>query len=264
MKVKSVVKVMNFHSLLRVEKSRRRAEKYLAIQEELERMMKPIVNNRNLQIDKYIKKPNPNNPVLRIYLGSDFGFCGSVNSYVSREMQTSETPGTERIIIGKKIRKGREAEVSMLQEEIDERFDEIRSLFRKAVLENRYSAVEVVYNRFYSISQIRPMVYRIYPLELEPDDADQTTGDYFVEGDAARMLSEMIVLYLTASFRIAAASAYASENITRRNVTQESLKKIDELETEQGRMERKEKNRLSFAKTIDNYTKQAFGGGKHK
>lgn len=56
--------------------------------------------------------------------------------------------------------------------------------------------------------------------------------------------------------RIAAASAYAAENIMRQNATSESLKKLDELETEAVRAERKERNQASFRKTIDSFIKQ--------
>ena len=256
MNVKSVVKVMNFHSLLRVEKSRRDAEKYLAIQDELENMMRPILNNRNLQMDKIIKLPDPNKPVLRIYLGSDFGFCGSVNTSVSKEMNSDEN--ADRIVIGKKLKAHNETEVEMLQEEIEQRFAELYGYFVKAVTERCWSAIEIVYNRYYSISQIKPEVHRIYPLELKPSEKSEASGDYMIEGDPERMLSDMIILYITESFRIAVASAYASENITRRNVTQESLKKLDEIEEENLKAERKKKNAASFAKTIDNYIKQTY------
>ena len=256
MKVKSVVKVMNFHSLLRVEKSRRRAERYSSMQVELETMMKSIMNNRNLRMDKIIRMPDPDKPVLRIYLGSDFGFCGSINTSVAQVM--NEDVNSEKIVIGKKFKHHDEADLTMLQEEIEERFPEIKEYFRRAVTERCWSAVELVYNRYYSISQIKRIVHRIYPLELEEDDFGNASGDYIIEGDPERMLTEMIVLYLTEAFRIATASAYASENITRRNVTQESLKKIDEIEEENRKAERKEKNRISFSKTIDTYITQAY------
>ena len=256
MKVKSVVKVMNFHSLLRVEKSRRLAERYSSMQSELEKMMGPIMNNRNLQMDKIIRLPDPDKPVLRIYLGSDFGFCGSINTSIAQVMNEDED--VEKIVIGKKFKANNDAELVLLQEEIEDRFGEIKEYFSRAVTERCWSAIELVYNRYYSISQIKRIVHRIYPLELEGAESQYSIGDYMIEGDPERMLTDMIVLYLTEAFRIAVASAYASENITRRNVTQESLKKIDEIEEETRKAERKEKNRVSFAKTIDTYIKQSY------
>ena len=89
MNVKAVVKVMNFHSLLRVEASRRQAEKLSAMEEELSAMMRIVLTNRNLRLDKRIRMPNPELPVLRIYMGSDLGFCGSVNASVLSELKNS-------------------------------------------------------------------------------------------------------------------------------------------------------------------------------
>ena len=48
MSIRSVVKVMNFHSLLRVEKSRNQAKKYTAFENVLTDMIDNIVNNRNV------------------------------------------------------------------------------------------------------------------------------------------------------------------------------------------------------------------------
>ena len=66
----------------------------------------------------------------------------------------------------------------------------------------------------------------------------------------------MTVSYMECEIRIAAASAFASENIMRENATSESLKKLDEIGTQQDRLERKQKNKASFQKTIDMYVKQ--------
>jgi len=57
--VKNVVKVMNFHSLLRVDKSRRLAEQYFDTERELTKMINGIVYNRNLVLDKKTLVPNP-------------------------------------------------------------------------------------------------------------------------------------------------------------------------------------------------------------
>ena len=46
MKVKSVVKVMNFHSLLRVDSSKRRAEKLFSYEKELTGFIDTIINKK--------------------------------------------------------------------------------------------------------------------------------------------------------------------------------------------------------------------------
>ena len=253
MNVKAVVKVMNFHSLLRVEASRRQAEKLSAMEEELSAMMRIVLTNRNLRLDKLVRMPDPSLPVLRIYMGSDLGFCGSVNATVSAEL--GHDADGEKVVIGKKLRHPGEASLFLTQEQFENDFAPVRAYLERAVKERCWSAVELVYNHYYNMSSIKQVVRRIYPLEA-PEEYENQWDDFVIEGDAENLLMDMTVSFLIYELRIAAASAYASENIMRQNATSESLKKLDEIEDEELRRTRKAKNAASFRKTIDSYVKQ--------
>ena len=255
MNVKAVVKVMNFHALLRVENSRREALKYSTMEDELSAMMQILQSNRNLRLDKNIRLPDPNLPVLRIYLGSDLGFCGSVNTSVSSVLQ--HDAAGEKIVIGKKLRRSSEVSLYLSQEEYHQNFEKVRTYLERAVRERCWSAVEIVYNHYYNVSCVKQEIKRIYPLEAKTNEVIANEWDDFeINGDAQRMLEDMTISCLVYEVRIAAASAYASENIMRQNATSESLKKLDEMEAEAARVERKEKNQKSFQKTIDSFIKQ--------
>ena len=255
MNVKAVVKVMNFHALLRVENSGQEALKYSTMEDELSAMMQILQSNRNLRLDKHIRLPDPNLPVLRIYLGSDLGFCGSVNTSVSSVLQ--HDAAGEKIVIGKKLRRSSEVSLYLSQEEYHQNFEKVRIYLERAVRERCWSAVEIVYNHYYNVSCVKQEIKRIYPLEAKTNEAIANEWDDFeINGDAQRMLEDMTISCLTYEMRIAAASAYAAENIMRQNATSESLKKLDEMEAEATRLERKEKNQKSFQKTIDSFVKQ--------
>ena len=47
--IKNVVKVMNFHSLLRVDKAKKKADKFRELETEIEEFMSIILNNQNLK-----------------------------------------------------------------------------------------------------------------------------------------------------------------------------------------------------------------------
>ena len=257
MKIKAVVKVMNFHSLLRVDASRKKAEHYSSMQAELVQMMRIIVNNRNLKLDKLIKDPDPSLPVLRFYIGSDYGFCGNVNTSVASMM--NDGVNQEMVVIGKKLRKSGDASLRLLQEEVVERFEEIKEYLEKAVKERKWSAIEIAYNRYYNSGLIKPEIDRVYPLDLADDgttDKAALLADFMIEGDPKELLQGMMISYLQYELKIALASAYASENLMRQNSTSESLKKIDEMEEEELKNERKERNAAAFRKTTDSYVKQ--------
>ncbi len=255
MNVKAVVKVMNFHALLRVESSGRQALMYSAMEDELSAMMRIIQGNRNLRLDKLIRLPKPDQPVLRIYLGSDLGFCGSVNTSVSSVMQRDGE--TEKVVIGKKLRKPAQVSLVLTREELETDFERVREYLVRAVRKCPWSAVELVYNHYYNVSSIKQVVKRIYPLELQAEDGIANEWDDFeIEGDVEKLLEDMTISCLVYEVRIALASAYAAENIMRQNATTESLKKLDEIETEEQRVERTERTQAAFRKTIDSFVKQ--------
>lgn len=255
MNVKAVVKVMNFHALLRVEKSGKQALMYSTMEDELSAMMQILQSNRNLRLDKHIRLPDPDLPVLRIYLGSDLGFCGSVNTSVSSVLQHDRAG--ERIVIGKKLRRPADVSLYVTQEEFRADFNIVRNYLERAVRERCWSAVEVVYNHYYNVSSVKQEIKRIYPLEAKNSDVIVNEWDDFeINGDPQRMLEDMTISCLVYEMRIAAASAYAAENIMRQNATSESLKKLDEMEEEATRIEHKEKNQRSFQKTIDSFIKK--------
>lgn len=254
MNVKAVVKVMNFHALLRVDAARREADKLSAMEEELSAMMRIILSNRNLRLDKKIRLPDPKKPVLRIYIGSDFGFCGSVNTGVLSALH--QDSHDEKLAVGKKLRRGADAALFLTREEFAADFARVRRYLERAVLERPWSAVELIYNHYYDLGTIRQERRRIYPMEAREPELESQWDDFVIEGDVESLLNDMTVSCLAYEVKIAAASAWAAENVLRQAATSESLKKLDEMEEEEGRRERKAKNQAAFRKTIDSYVKQ--------
>lgn len=263
MNIKSVVKVMNFHALLRVDKSRKQAERYNSMAHELEAMMRIILNNRNLRLDKTIRMPDPTLPVLRIYIGSDYGFCGSVNSFVGSAM-AADGESTERIVIGKKVRKSGEISLYLDKDVVEDEFSKVREYLAQAVHKREWSAVELVYSQYVNMATIKPVVQRIYPLKPEEEEgmaASEMTkaellDDFVIEGYADTLLEEMIISYLCHAVKIALVSSMASENVMRQNTTQESLKKLDEIAEHEFREERKRRTQEAINKSIDSFAKQ--------
>ena len=98
MSIRNVVKVMNFHSLIRVDKAKRQADKYLMMEDQLYAMMEAIVNNRNLILDKKIFRVNEDAPKINIYIGRDFVFRSNYHSKVNDELN-KDPAGEVKILI---------------------------------------------------------------------------------------------------------------------------------------------------------------------
>ena len=254
MKVKNVVKVMNFHSLLRVDKARKDAEKYFEVEKQLRNMIDSITNNRNIILDKNILKNTSGKPVLNIYIGSDLGFCGSYNYACNNEIKNDKS---EKIIIGKKVRKNNNGIIySVTKDEYMSNPKPLTQLIQNSIKKGDHSEINVFYNNYENLSNINWMKKRIYPFEFNSDSKNSYTEDYVSETDIKDLVIDMICTYVDYELRITVKNSFASENVMRQNSTNESLKKIDEIEEQHLQAERKQKSIISSAKNVERYVKR--------
>lgn len=261
MNVKVIVKVMNFHALLRVDASRRRAEKYFQLEREVAALIGRVMNNRNFLLDKKVLRPDAGKPALNLYIGSDYGFCGSINAGVNG-MLLSDAEG-EKIVIGKKLRAGRPGELlRQTREQFAADRTRVEAVLSRSVGERSHSEINVIYNHYHNTGSIELRRKRIFPLEREEDRGAAHTEDFAVEGDANELLADLVRAYLSYEVRIAAVNSFAAENIMRQNATSDSLKKIEEQEELERLWERRERTREEFARVIDSYLKKQVVGGK--
>ena len=99
--VKNIVKVMNFHSLIRVDKAKRQAAKDRIVEKELRRTLASLINNVNLKMDDKMLKENPNGDILNIYIGNDYGFCGNFNHQLQAAILGDKQ--SKKILVGPEI-----------------------------------------------------------------------------------------------------------------------------------------------------------------
>ena len=254
MKIKSVVKVMNFHSLLKVDKARRRAEKYFAYEKGLTDFVDNIVNNRNLILDKKTLKLDKKQKPLNIYIGNDLGFCGNFNSNVNTEARNDKE--SDKIIIGKKILKGKtNVLLALTKDEYLQNTKQIEDLIYDKIINSKISEMNLIYNHYYNVSKIELVKRKILPIDEDIYRTKSHKEDFTIEGDINDILVNIIAMYLSYEIRVATENSFASENVARQMLTKESLKKIDEIDEENLRVFRKERNAKSFKKVIENFIK---------
>jgi F0F1-type ATP synthase gamma subunit len=256
MKIKSVVKVMNFHSLLRVDSSKKNADKHIGYEIAVREFIDNILNNKNLILDKKMILMNDEGIDLNIYIANDLGFCGSFNSNITEVLK--QDLENDKIIIGKKIIKDKAYEnviLSMTKDEYFENDFKITNLMHECISEKKYKSINLIYNHYYNVSRIERVKEKILPLDRTEENSEQYQDDFAVEGDLNSILLNIIALYLSYEVKVAVENSYASENIMRQMITKESLKKIDEMEEEKNREIRKEKKALSLKKQLDSINK---------
>ncbi len=253
--VENIVKVMKFHSLVRVDKAKKKAEKYLKIGNELVNMISEILYNKNLNLDKKILKPNDNGVTLNVYIGNDLGFCGSFNSLVMK--CAKEEKDAQKIIIGDKIKSNYDnVLLSISKEEYYNEFNKVEDVIYPLFVNKKIKSINVIYNHYYSVNNIELRSERIFPTVIEGnEDEIDLTVDYVIETDINKILTELLTLYLWYQLKIIESNSWASENVMREMITRESLKKIDELNVEKRRIARKIKKQNDLKKLISNYRK---------
>ena len=257
--IKSIVKVMNFQALLHVDKAHRTADKYLLLERDVNKMINIIENNKNLILDKKFAKVNPDAPRLRIYIGSDLGFCGVINASVNKELM-KENGKNDIVIIGRKIHTDKPVKFEVSRDDFDDKFSEISSLFEEGIKNKLYSGIDIFYNHYHNMAQIEPMMKTVFPVESEKEsDDDLYKDDFLIEGgDVEKILQELTITYLNYELKSAIVSSYASENILRQQATNESLKHIEELEEQKRWLEHKLREKISVSRVIDSYTKLKY------
>ena len=249
--IKNVVKVMNFHSLLRVDKAKRKADNYKALEEEILSFMNKVLNNKNLNLDKRLITSKPDGKIVNFYIGNDLGFCGNFNSSVKHVAQ--EDKGVIKIVVGEKIFMNKDdVALNIAKEDFYNDFKKVEDIIKPLLINRRIKEINAIFNRYYNVNNIKLEKKKLFPLEF---DDSKNTEDFVIETDASSMFEDLLLLYIECELQIIESNSWAAENIMRQNLTSESLKKIDEIEEEKQKTERKEKKNQAFKKQMANYRK---------
>lgn len=259
MSIRNVVKVMNFHSLIRVDHAKRQADRYRKMEEQLMYMMDCVVNNRNLILDKRIFTVREDAPAINIYIGSDLGFCSNYNSQVSERLN-QDSMESYKILIGLKLMGGMEkqAEIAVPYGELEAALPEIRAFLEEKIWNKECSSVNIIYNHYENTTTIYSRSLKIYPINRRQETEQTYQADFTIEGDSNSLMMKLTSSYVYYELLLALVNSRAAENVMRQNTTTESLKKIDELEEEQIMEERREKSEIEFQKVVENYVKRGY------
>lgn len=252
MRIKNVVKVMNFHSLLRVEKAKKQAEKYRNVGDEVTDIVRKIMYNKNLILDKKVLIVDKTKPILNIYLANDYGFCGDFNASIRRQMKLDVD--CYKIVIGSKITlEDDKIILKISKEDFYNRFYEIEQAIYNALDNMEYSEIKLYYNHYNSSSSFSFKEIKLFPIEF---DGEYYEGkDFVAETDPEKMIRSLVGFYICYQIRMCESISLAAENLNRSQITKLALDRIEEKEEEEKYEEIREKNEKVIAKTVDNFKK---------
>lgn len=254
MKIKNVVKVMNFQALVRMNKSLKEADKYRDVGKEITDILSRIVYNKNLILDKKIFTPDENNPELNIYIANDYGFCGNFNAEVSKRLR--QDVDAYKIIIGKKIVYNDDKVLLRInKEDFFKRFREIEECVENALNSMEYSKINVYYNHYYSLTSFEFLKIQLFPVEFRGEYYDGE--DFVAETDINGIISSLMAFYICYQLKICESISYAAENVLRSQITSSALDKLKEREEEIKHENIKQKKEKSILRSVENFKKIA-------
>ena len=252
--IKNVVKVMNFHSLLRVDKARKKAEHYLSVGNEITTILGEILYNKNLVLDKNALIPDPEKPILDIYIANDYGYCGDFNSSIRREIDKNKP--NDKIIIGKKIvYKDENTVLKIEKDNFEKEFSEIQHYIEKSLLEMNYSEINIYYNHYYSSTTFEFKRVKVFPIEFSGEYYEGT--DFVAETNLQNMLKSLVSFYICYQLKMCECISEAAENLNRNQITRSALDKIEVIEEEERYALLRKKNEEACFKNVENYKKVA-------
>ena len=250
--IKNVVKVMNFHSLLRVDKARKRAENYLMVGNEITTILSEILYNKNLVLDKQVLVPDPNKPILDIYIANDYGYCGDFNSAVRRAIM--KNLAHDKIIIGKKIvYKDSQTVLKIEKDDFNNRFIEIQHYIERALLDMAYSEINIYYNHYYTSTTFAFKKIQVFPLEFSGEYYEG--NDFVAETDLQKMLKSLVSFYICYQLKMCECISEAAENLNRNQITRMALDRIEEREEMERNAMLRKRNEEACFKNVENYKK---------
>lgn len=250
--IKNVVKVMNFHSLLRVDKARKKADNYLKVGNEITTILSEILYNKNLVLDKEVLVPNKDMPILDVYIANDYGYCGDFNSAVRRAIM--KNPANDKIIIGKKIiYKDDKTVLKIEKDDFNNRFIEIQHYVEKALLDMSYSEINIYYNHYYSSTTFGFKKIKAFPIEFTGKYYEG--NDFVAETDLQKMLKSLVSFYICYQLKMCECISEAAENLNRNQITRMALDRIEEQEVVKHAAEVRKKNEEACFKNVENFKK---------
>lgn len=250
--IKNVVKVMNFHSLLRVDKARKKADNYLKVGNEITNILSEIFYNKNLVLDKETLVPNPDMPILDIYIANDYGYCGDFNSAVRRAIM--KNVNNYKIIIGKKIvYTDNKVVLKIEKDDFSNRFLEIQHYIEKSLIDMSYSEINIHYNYYVTSTTFGFKKVKVFPIEFSGNYYEG--NDFVAETDLQKMLKSLVSFYICYQLKMCECISEAAENLNRQQITQMAMDKIEEQEQIKHAAFVRKRNEEACFKNVENFKK---------
>ena len=224
---KNIAQITKAMEMVAISKMRRAQERTLGSKPYANKLLE-VVGNLIGRVEEgshpYLSEGKKGKTLLVLF-SSDKGLCGSLNTNLLREFAKyiDMHDNVEVIAIGRKLEKAVLRLGGVLAADFPfgttlppfEAIFPVRSLIVKGFMEGEYRKVLCLYMQFESLSQQRPVITTLLPIQKQTETSSTAEVPYKFEPDAGDLLTSLMPHFLEMSLYQIFLESYASEQAAR-------------------------------------------------
>lgn len=222
--VKKITKAMQLVSAIKMKKSQQQAQEGQPYRTHLEKIIEKMIATLDPGFSRLMEKNILTKPKdLVIFVSSNKGLCGSFNFNLFRYLiKKVDFDKSDFITIGKKgaLFVGKMGRTILADFSSGPFIDSVSAVFQTALtayLQNKYTQVILIYNKFISTLQFEPTATTLLPVSRQLIEAMpvEPKGEYIIEPSAATIVDSLLRSVTEEKIRGAIADSEAAEHSAR-------------------------------------------------
>lgn len=238
---KQITRAMEMVATSKIKKAQSKIQGLRPYSEKLKDLLLAIISSDSTIVDPLIEQRDINNIAL-ICVTADRGLCGAFNSSILRmtekyvQEKTAEGKNVRLITIGKKAKSyfkyiGLEMDKSYIGISDTPTIDDAKSItdyIAGLFVANEIDNAVVMYNRFFSAMDQKPVIDDILPIRPEAQDAKRDI-EYIIEPAAKHIFKNILRTHLETMVFKALVDSAASEHASRRKAMKAATDNAQEM-----------------------------------
>lgn len=252
MKIEKAVKLINFQSLLKINTARKRIDDYQNVEKDLFAIIDEFINNKNLDFDKSFLTLDESKPSLNVFILNDYGINANSSEIIMQKIK--DHINDYKIIIGKKVNINDDKTFLKINKEAFKTcVIDVERIINDGFKEKLYSEINLYYVHYYNYSEFKFKEVKLFPIKSINNVFNGPKYEY--KTDICEVIKGLISYYIIYQIQSAVELSIASENVLRKKMTDEGLRKIDNIKNYEDLKYRKEKISKSMKENVDIYKK---------
>lgn len=188
-KVSDTLKVKALES---IKDSKTKVSAYKQTSEEILNIIKELIYNNNLDVDKNVFKPEVTKPKLNIYIAYDEDLYGEFNNIITNKIK--EDIDSYKIIIGGNVDKDLNSILKIKKEEFKDRIKDIEEIIDAGLKKMSFSEINLNYIYYESYNHFSYKKVKLFPFAFNGTNTDGKR--YICKTDSEVVIKGLLSFYI--------------------------------------------------------------------